>query len=477
MATTPTAAFSFSATVELRNVPGVLGALCTAIGVAGGNIAAMEGFEAKGASITRTMAISARDEAHVAKIQEAMRGVDGVEILDLHDRTFRMHEGGKIEVLPLAPVFDRDDLSMAYTPGVARVCMAIHDDPQLAHTYTIKKNTVAIVSDGTAVLGLGDIGPEAAMPVMEGKALLFKSFAGVDAFPICLDTTDPDEIIETVVRLAPTFGGINLEDIAAPACFAIEEALKERLDIPVFHDDQHGTAVVTLAALENALEICGKSMADLSIVISGMGAAGVAIGKILINAGAGEIIGADRVGAIYQGRSELNFAKEWFAENTNPDRRMGTLQDVLKGADVFIGVSGPDLLTAADLRTMGKDPIVFAMANPNPEIRPEDADGLAAVMATGRSDYPNQINNVLAFPGIFRGAFDAGATDITENMKLAAAKAIAESVPRSELRPDFVVPSVFDTSVVDAVAPAVAAAAVLDGVTRPAITTPAPTAS
>lgn len=466
MVATPTAAFSFSAKVQLRNVPGVLGALCTAIGKAGGNIAAMEGFEAKSETITRDMAVNARDEEHAARLLQVMADVDGVELLDNYDRTFRMHEGGKIEVLPLCAVGDRDDLSMAYTPGVARVCMAIHDEPALAHEYTIKKNTVAIVSDGTAVLGLGDIGPEAAMPVMEGKALLFKEFAGVDAFPVCLDTKDPDEIIETVERLAPTFGGVNLEDIAAPNCFQIEDALKERLDIPVFHDDQHGTAVVTLAALENSLKICGKSMEDLSIVISGMGAAGVAIGKILINAGVGEIVGVDRTGAIYSGRDGLNYAKEWFAENTNPDRKMGALGDVLKGTDVFIGVSGPDLITAADLRNMAKDPIVFAMANPNPEIRPEDADGLAAVIATGRSDYPNQINNVLAFPGIFRGALDASACEITENMKLAAADAIAASVSDDELAPEFVVPSVFDTSVVDRVAPAVAEAAIADGVTR-----------
>ncbi len=467
MGTIPTAAYSFSAKVRLRNVPGVLGALCTAIGAAGGNIAAMEGFEAKTATITRHMAVHARDEAHAERIIAAMREVDGIEVLDHYDRTFRMHEGGKIEVLPLCSVGDADDLSMAYTPGVARVCMAIHDDPMLAHRYTIKKNTVAIVSDGTAVLGLGNIGPAAAMPVMEGKALLFKEFGGVDAFPVCLDTTDPGEIVETVERLAPTFGGINLEDIAAPACFEIEEELKRRLAIPVFHDDQHGTAVVTLAALQNALKITGKDMTDLAVVISGMGAAGLAIGKILINAGVGEIVGVDRTGAVYAGRDNLNYAKEWFATNTNPDRKSGTLAEVLHGADVFIGVSGPDLVTAADLRTMNRDPIVFAMANPDPEIRPEAADGLAAVMATGRSDYPNQINNVLAFPGIFRGALDAGASDITENMKLAAAGAIAASVPDDDLAADFVVPSVFDTSVVGAVAPAVAQAARDDGVVRP----------
>ncbi|MDC3332191.1 NADP-dependent malic enzyme [Ilumatobacter sp.] len=377
-----------------------------------------------------------------------------------------MHEGGKIEVLSLLPVGDQDDLSMAYTPGVARVCKAIAADERLADEYTIRKNTVAIVSDGTAVLGLGDIGPKGAMPVMEGKALLFKEFGGVDAFPICLDVSSPEEIIETVIRLAPTFGGVNLEDIAAPGAFQVEEALKEALDIPVFHDDQHGTAVVTLAAVENALRITGKNMADLSIVISGVGAAGVAIGKILLGAGATKIVGVDSKGAVYDGRDGLNSWKQWFAENTNPDGKQGELSDVMHGADVFIGVSAPDVLTVEDIGNMNVDPIVFAMANPDPEIRPELVGDLVRVMGTGRSDYPNQINNVLAFPGIFRGALDAQATDITENMKLAAAKAIAESVSDAELTEDNIMPSVFDRSVSMAVAAAVAKAAIADGVSR-----------
>ncbi|HEX7095491.1 MAG TPA: NADP-dependent malic enzyme, partial [Acidimicrobiales bacterium] len=387
-------------------------------------------------------------------------------VLDAYDRTFRMHEGGKIEVVSKVPTRDRDDLSMAYTPGVARVCMAIHDRPELAHELTVKRNTVAIVSDGTAVLGLGDIGPAAAMPVMEGKALLFKEFGGVDAFPVCLDTKDPDEIIETVVRLAPTFGGINLEDIAAPKCFTIEEELKRHLDIPGFHDDQHGTAVVTLAALRNALRIVGKKIDEITVVIAGIGAAGVACGKILLSAGVPNIIGTDRQGAIFEGRDNLNFAKEWFAKNTNRERREGSLSDVLPGADVFIGVSGPNLITASDVRKMAKDPIVFAMANPDPEIRPEDCDGLASVMATGRSDYPNQINNVLAFPGIFRGALDVGAVDITEGMKVAAAEAIAAAVPDELLSPNYIIPSVFDRDVPYAVATAVGNAAIAEGVTR-----------
>ena len=462
----PTAAYSIHLQVALDNVPNTLGRLATAIGEAGANIMSMGGFDVRGDLLVNDVVVNCRDEDHASAVVSAIKDQDGVEILHWHDRTFDMHEGGKIEVVSLAEVNDRHDLSMAYTPGVARVCMAIHEDPARAYDLTIKKNTVAVVTDGTAVLGLGDIGPAAAMPVMEGKALLFKEFAGVDAFPICLDVTDPQEIIDTVIRLAPTFGGINLEDIAAPAAFEVEQALREALDIPVFHDDQHGTAVVTLAALWNACRLTGREIGDLSVVIAGMGAAGVAVGRILLDAGVGEIVGVDRAGAVYTGRENLNMAKEWFAEHTNPDRKMGTLQDVLAGTDVFVGLSGPGLIDAADLRTMNPEPIVFAMANPEPEIHPEEADGLAAVMATGRSDYPNQINNVLAFPGIFRGALDAGATDVTENMKLAAAEAIADSVSPADLQPSFVVPSVFDKSVPYRVAEAVAAAAVADGVCR-----------
>ncbi|MEZ5340185.1 MAG: NAD-dependent malic enzyme [Acidimicrobiales bacterium] len=399
----PSTQYSISLKVNLDNRPGVLGSLTTAIGQSGGNIFAVDGFVAKGPTLERVMVVNCGSEAHQKDVVAAVEAVAGVTLIEWWDRTFKMHEGGKVEVLPLCPVGDRDDLSMAYTPGVARVCNAIAADERLADEYTIRKNTVAIVTDGTAVLGLGDIGPKAAMPVMEGKALLFKEFAGVDAFPICLDVSTPEEVIETVIRLAPTFGGINLEDIAAPGAFIIEDALKEALDIPVFHDDQHGTAVVTLAALENALRVVGKKLDDVNIVIAGMGAAGVAIGKILLNAGATNVIGTDRTGAIYEGRENLNFAKQWFAENTNRDRRGGSLSDVIVGADVFIGVSGPGILSREDVVAMGNDPIVFAMANPDPEILPEQVEGLVAVMATGRSDYPNQINNVLAFPGIFRG--------------------------------------------------------------------------
>ena len=461
-----TAAHSMNLKVALDNVPNTLGRLATAIGSVGANIVSMGGFDVRGDLLIDDIVVNCRDEPHAQAVLAAVEALEVVRVISWFDRTFEMHEGGKIEVLPLVPVSDSHDLSMAYTPGVARICMAIHDEPARVHDLTIKKNTVAIVTDGTAVLGLGDIGPEAALPVMEGKALLFKEFGGVDAFPICLDVGGAAQLVEAVIALAPTFGGINLEDIAAPAAFEVEEALKEALDIPVFHDDQHGTAVVVMAALWNALKLTGRDIGDISVVIAGMGAAGVAVGKILRNAGVGEIIGVDRAGAVYSGRDGLNFAKEWFADHTNPDRRMGSLQDVLRGSDVFVGVSGPGLIDAADLRTMAPDPIVFAMANPEPEIRPEEADGLAAVMATGRSDYPNQINNVLAFPGIFRGAFDAGATDITENMKIAAALAIAASVSDDDLRSDLVVPSVFDKSVPHRVAEAVAAAAVEDGVCR-----------
>jgi malate dehydrogenase (oxaloacetate-decarboxylating) len=463
---TPTAAYSVRFRVRLDNRPGTLGRLATTIGDAGGNITALGGFDARGSHLDDNLIVNCSGEEHIGKVVAAIRGVEGVEVIEVADRTFSLHEGGKIEVLSRMPVRDRDDLSMAYTPGVARVCTAIERDPTKVHELTIKKNTVAIVTDGTAVLGLGDIGPAASIPVMEGKALLFKSFAGVDAFPICLDVTSPEEIIETVVRIAPVFGGINLEDIAAPACFEIEERLKELLDIPVFHDDQHGTAVVVLAALENALKIVdSKRMEDLSVVIAGVGAAGVACGKILLEAGVREVIGVDRVGAIWEGRDELNPAKRWFAEHTNRDRKEGSLSEVLPGADVFIGVSGPGLIDAGDLRRMAPDPIVFALANPDPEIRPEEADGIASVIATGRSDYPNQINNVLAFPGIFRGALDVAATSITEGMKLAAAAAIAEVVG-DDLRPEYIVPSVFDPRVGPLVGERVAEAAVAEGVCR-----------
>ena len=463
----PTAAFSATLEVDLAHEPGTLGRLCTAIGDVGGNIRSLKGFgKVSGASLREEVIVDASSEAHVLEICAAVDGLDGVSVISATDRTFKLHEGGKLETVSRIALNDNDDLSMAYTPGVARVCMAIYENPALAHELTIKRNTVAIVSDGTAVLGLGNIGPAAAMPVMEGKALLFKEFAGVDAFPICLDVSSPDEIVETVIRLAPTFGGINLEDIAAPGAFEVEARLREALDIPVFHDDQHGTAVVALAALENSIRIVGKEMANLSCVILGAGAAGVAIAKILLGRGVADVIVCDRQGPIHAGREGLNDAKQWLADNTNVNGVSGTVSIAMAGSDVFMGVSGPGLVTREDVASMAKRPIVFAMANPDPEISPEEIGDIAAVVATGRSDYPNQINNVLAFPGIFRGAFDARATDITENMKIAAARAIAAAVSSDDLAPDLVIPTAFDRSVVPAVATAVAAAAIADGVLR-----------
>jgi len=467
----PNASYSVRIRVELDHRPGTLGRLTSAIGDAGGNIAGLDMVEARGPRMVRDVTVLAIDEAHVERMTVALQSLDGVSIDSVRDRTFLMHEGGKIEVVSRIPLNSRDDLSMAYTPGVARVCRAIEANPADVHKFTIKRNTVAIVTDGTAVLGLGDIGPAAALPVMEGKAMLFKEFAGVDAFPVCLDVRDADELVETVERMATVFGGINLEDIAAPRCFEVEERLKASLDIPVFHDDQHGTAVVVLAALWNSLKVVDKEMDDLSVVIAGVGAAGVAITKILMEAGVRNVVGVDRKGAIYDGRGPLDPSKQWFAEHTNPDKRSGTLRDVLPGADVFVGVSGPNLVRRDDLRVMADDPIVFALANPDPEITPEAADGIAAVIATGRSDYPNQINNVLCFPGIFRGALDARATSITESMKLAAAHAIAAAVPDEEISPSYVVPSVFNRQVVDLVAAAVADAARAAGVVRPENTT------
>ena len=383
------------------------------------------------------------------------------------DRTFLLHLGGKIEVVSRAPIRTRDDLSMVYTPGVARVCMAIHARPDDAYSLTIKKNTVAVVTDGTAVLGLGDIGPAAAMPVMEGKCALFKEFAGVDAFPIALDTKDPDAIVETVRHIATAFGGINLEDISAPRCFEIEARLQQQLDIPVFHDDQHGTAIVTLAPLINALRLVGKDPDELKIVFSGVGASGVAVSKIYMDYGVTNIIGCDRSGAIYRGRTEnMNFMKQWYAEHTNPNGERGALAEVIEGADVFVGLSAPGMLTVPMLKQMNRDPVVFAMANPTPEIMPEQAAPHVRIMATGRSDYPNQINNVLAFPGVFRGALDCRATTINAEMKRAAADAIAGVIPADELHEDYIIPSVFNKRVAEAVARAIVAAAQETGVAR-----------
>lgn len=464
---TPNASYSLTLRIKIQNRPGKLGEITTSIGKAGGDIEAIDIVSVGKDFLIRDITVNAYSEKHDEEIINAVNDIDGVEVQQTSDRTFLMHLGGKIETVSKMPLKTRADLSMAYTPGVARVCEAIAKDPEKAFTLTIKKNTVAVVSDGTAVLGLGDIGPAAAMPVMEGKCQLFKEFGGVDAFPICLNTKDPHEIIETIKNISVAFGGINLEDISAPRCFEIEERLKNELDIPVFHDDQHGTAVVVLAALINALKIVGKRMEDIKLVVNGVGAAGVACSKIVMAAGVKNIIGCDQTGAIYEGRTEnMNWVKDWYARNTNPNKEQGSIHDVIKGADVFFGLSVPGVITETDLDNMADQPIVFAMANPIPEIMPEDAAGHAAVIATGRSDYPNQINNVLCFPGIFRGALNCRASRINEAMKLAAANAIAGIIGDDELHPDYIIPSVFDRRVGEAVAKEVELAAYESGVAR-----------
>ncbi|MEQ1643691.1 MAG: malic enzyme-like NAD(P)-binding protein, partial [Pyrinomonadaceae bacterium] len=424
---TPNASYSLTLRVRIHNKPGKLGEITTAIGKAGGDIEGIDIVSVGKDFLIRDITVNAASESHDKEIVASVEDIDGVEVVNISDRTFLMHLGGKIEIASKMQLKTRSDLSMAYTPGVARVCEAIAKDPEKVFNLTIKKNMVAVITDGTAVLGLGDIGPAAAMPVMEGKCQLFKEFGGVDAFPICLDTKDPHEIIQTIKHISTVFGGINLEDISAPRCFEIEERLVEELDIPVFHDDQHGTAVVVLAAMINALKIVNKRMEDIKVVVNGIGAAGVACSKIVMAAGVKNIIGCDTTGAIYNGRKEnMNWVKDWYARNTNPNNEQGTIHDVIKGADVFFGLSAPGVIDHNDLANMAKEPIVFAMANPTPEIMPEEAAGHVAVMATGRSDYPNQINNVLCFPGIFRGALNCRASRITEGMKLAAAHAIAE---------------------------------------------------
>jgi len=456
----PTLAPSASSSVTLRlhvaaDDAGAIGRVTTAVGDAGGLVVALDMVETAGDVLVVDMTVNAGDDAHAARLTEVVDALDGIGVHKVSDRTFLLHLGGKLEVRPTVPLRTRDDLSMAYTPGVARVCNAIARTPEDARRLTVKGNTVAIVTDGTAVLGLGDIGPLAALPVMEGKAALFKEFAGVDAWPVCLDTTDVDEIVRTVVAIAPTFGGINLEDIAAPRCFEIEARLREALDIPVFHDDQHGTAIVVLAALHNALRIVGKRLEDVTVALIGAGAAGMACAKLLVAEGVGDLVAADRNGILGPGRTDLDADRRWFVEHANRTGRDGTTVDVLDGADVLLGVSGPDVIAPSDLARMAAQPIVFALANPTPEVDPVEARRYAAVVATGRSDHPNQINNVLAFPGVFRGALDARARFITDEMKIAAARAIADVITDDELRPEYIIPSVFNPSVAEVVAEAV----------------------
>jgi malate dehydrogenase (oxaloacetate-decarboxylating) len=463
----PSASYSLTVRLGIKNRPGMLGRVASAIGDEGGDIGAVDLVESQRDQVLRDITIKARDSVHGQQIVNRLRHVAGIRVEQVSDRTFLMHLGGKIEVRNKVPIRTRDDLSMAYTPGVARVCLAIREDRQRAFALTIKQNTVAVVTDGTAVLGLGDIGPEAALPVMEGKAMLFKEFAGVDAFPICLGTRDVDRIVETVKTIAPGFGGINLEDIAAPRCFEVEERLRKELDIPVFHDDQHGTAVVVLAALLNALRIVRKPLRTLRVVVTGVGAAGTATIKILLASGVRDIVGVDEFGTLHRRRTDgMDFMKRWVADATNPRQVTGQLADAVKGADVFIGLSVPRILGVREVRRMARDPIVFAMANPVPEIQPEEAGRHVRVMATGRSDYPNQINNVLCFPGFFRGLLASRARTVNDEMKLVAARAIAGCVGRSELGEEYIIPSVFNKTVASAVAESVARAAHETGVAR-----------
>ncbi|MEK6277869.1 MAG: NAD-dependent malic enzyme [Actinomycetota bacterium] len=467
------AQYSVTIRVELDARQEPLGKLTAAIADAGGQLQGVDlvpGAGGEGKRV-REFTIDARDQEHWEQILRGIGSTKGARVLEYTDRTMQMHRGGKIEQRNKYPLKTRDDLSMAYTPGVARVCQEIHADRSKAFEYTIKRNTVAVVSDGSAVLGLGDIGPEAAMPVMEGKAMLFKEFAEVDAFPICLATQDPDQIVQAVELMAPTFGGINLEDISAPRCFEIEERLKQSLDIPVFHDDQHGTAVVVMAALFNSLKIVGKPIESLRVLMVGLGAAGVAVTKMMLESGVSHVVGCDRRGAISIERDdyrdgEMSEIKRWYAETSNPDNLTGSPADCLEGMDLFIGLSGPGIVPAEALEKMNEDAIVFAMSNPNPEVMPEEAEPYVRIMATGRSDYPNQINNVLCFPGIFRGALDAGAPSISEEMKLAAAHGIANVVTGEDLSEDYIIPSVFNRDVAPAVAEAVVEEAKREGIAR-----------
>ncbi|MDE3068295.1 MAG: NAD-dependent malic enzyme [Verrucomicrobiota bacterium] len=463
----PSVSYSFTMRLAYPNRIGMFARIVSAIGRHGGDLGAVDIVSPDAKVMTRDITVRARDGGHQDEIVAAVRRLADVKVVNVSDRVFLLHLGGKLAIQNKVPVTTRDTLSMAYTPGVARVCEAIAADPRKAWQLTIKSNSVAVVSDGTAVLGLGDIGPEAALPVMEGKAMLFKEFANIDAYPICLDTNDTDEIVATVKHLAVGFGGINLEDISAPRCFDVERKLQEQLKIPVFHDDQHGTAVVVLAALLNALRITRQKLERMRIVISGAGAAGVAITRILQRSGVRDIVVCDREGVLHGGRLPgLNESKTWLAQNTNPRKLRGCLADALRGANVFIGVSGPGILQGRHLKRMAPRAIVFALANPTPEIMPEEAARTAFIVATGRSDYPNQINNVLAFPGIFRGALNVRARQITEDMKLAAARAIADCIRPNELSPEYIVPSVFNREVVRCVAEAVQRVAIRSGVAR-----------
>ncbi|MEV6865498.1 NAD-dependent malic enzyme [Streptosporangium subroseum] len=455
MATVPSVSYSITVRLEVPAGGKAVSQLTHAVESAGGVVTALDVTTAGHETLRIDVTCAARDTDHAQAIVDKLEGVEGVVIHKVSDRTFLMHLGGKIEMRSKVPLRNRDELSMAYTPGVARVSMAIARNPEDVRRLTIKRNSVAVVTDGSAVLGLGNIGPAAALPVMEGKAALFKRFSDIDAWPICLDTQDVDEIVRTVQIIAPGFGGINLEDISAPRCFEVERRLRELLDIPVFHDDQHGTAIVVLAALTNALRVVGKELGDVRITLAGAGAAGTAVLRLLFAAGARSVIVCDYLGAVHRGRDDLDDSLQWIADHTNGEGYSGDLRGAVKGADVFIGVSAPGILNGDDIATMAKDAVVFALANPEPEVSPDVAREHAAVVATGRSDYPNQINNVLAFPGVFRGLLDAQATVVSQEMLLAAAKALAAVVTAEELGPNYIVPSVFHPDVSGAVAAAV----------------------
>lgn len=461
VALTPNPSFSLTLRVEILNRTGTLASITSAIARVGGSFGQISLIERNLKVTVREITVDASSEEHAEQIVEAVKELPDIKLLEVSDRTFEIHKGGKITVTSQFPLTSQSDLAMAYTPGVGRICRAIAQDPEQVFSLTIKSNTVAIVTDGSAVLGLGNLGAEAALPVMEGKAMLFKEFAGVDAFPICLATQDTDAIVEAVKNIAPVFGGVNLEDISAPRCFEIERRLKEELDIPVFHDDQHGTAIVSLAALFNSLKLVNKDLKTVKIVINGAGAAGIAIARLLRQAGATQIYICDSKGIISSDRADLNPEKQEFAVSQS-----GKLADAMQGADIFLGVSAPGVVTRDMVRSMAKEPIVFAMANPIPEIQPELIQDDAAVIATGRSDYANQINNVLAFPGVFRGALDCRASVITTNMCLEAAHAIAALVNPKQLDREHIIPSVFDARIANSVAAAVSHAARIDGVAR-----------
>lgn len=463
----PSPSYSIMIRTEIDNRVGMFSLIAAAISQAGGDLGAIDIVRVEKGKIIRDITVNARDEKHEKKIVNSIKNIEGVKILRVMDRTFSVHEGGKIEIHNKVPVRDRDALSKVYTPGVARVCRDIHENKEHAYRYTIKGNSVAVITDGTAVLGLGDIGPEAAMPVMEGKAMIFKEFAGIDAFPIALNTKDTEDIIRTIKNISAPFGGINLEDISAPRCFEIEMRLRRELDIPVIHDDQHGTAVVVLAALINVGRLFKKDIRKFRIVIVGAGAAGSATTRILSAFGVKDIILCDRHGAIYSGRkADMDPNKRSLTKITNPRKLKGSISDAMKGADVFIGLSAPNIITPDDIRRMSREPVLFALANPDPEIAPEDALPLVRILATGRSDYPNQINNMLSYPGIFRGLLDVKAKGVNEEVKFAAANAIAHILKDDELHEDYIIPSAFDRKVSASVAHAVAEAARKTGLAR-----------